>query len=240
MKTDRRLIIMVSLLVLALVACGGVVACGGQQTDGVTTSEAVDAQAVLDAASAAMAEIAGFHFLYEVNYPESAPTVEGVQSVEADVDDAGSLRGTAKLILSGILISADFVVLSDIHYIDYPIIGWVQKTPAESPLSDIDLAGFATEILARVADPSYQATEQRGGATTYHIRGMVEGTDLEQVAGTVSTTGPFVTDLWIGVDNGLVYEVNVAGPLTTEEPEGTWRSIVFSNLDVAVDIEAPQ
>jgi hypothetical protein len=50
----------------------------------------------------------------------------------------------------------------------------------------------------------------------------------------------FVTDLWIGVNDNLLYEVDIMGPMTKDEPTGTYRSIVLSKLDVAVDIVAPQ
>ena len=42
------------------------------------------------------------------------------------------------------------------------------------------------------------------------------------------------------MNDSLLYEVDIMGPMTKSEPDGTYRSIVLSNLDVAVDIKAPQ
>ncbi len=63
--------------------------------------------------------------------------------------------------------------------------------------------------------------------------------EVEAIAGAVDTTDTFPTDLWIGIEDSFVYEVDVHGPATPSEPEGIWRSIVLSNLDVYVDIQPP-
>jgi hypothetical protein len=62
---------------------------------------------------------------------------------------------------------------------------------------------------------------------------------VEAIAGAVDTTDTFPTDLWIGVEDSYVYEVDVHGPATPTEPEGIWRSIVLSDLNVYVDIQPP-
>jgi hypothetical protein len=63
---------------------------------------------------------------------------------------------------------------------------------------------------------------------------------VKAVAAMVDTTNPFPTDIWIGVDDNLVYEVDIIGAATPNEHKDTWRSIVLSNLDTDVDIEAPE
>ncbi len=50
---------------------------------------------------------------------------------------------------------------------------------------------------------------------------------------------PFPIDIWIGVADSYVYEVDIHGPATADEPKGTWRSIVLSKHDVYVEIKAP-
>ena len=72
------------------------------------------------------------------------------------------------------------------------------------------------------------------------MTGNVTKEDIESIVGTVSTADVFVADLWVGVDDDLLYEVDVDGPMTDAESAGTWRSIILSNLGVAVDIEPPQ
>jgi hypothetical protein len=219
--------------VLALAAAGGLTACGDEPVN-------VDSQVVLSEASANMKQLAGFHFVYSLHQPESADKAEGVQTVEGDVNSVGDVKAAVDLLVGGVLVKADFVALGDVHYIKYPILGWVQKAPKDSPLGKINLAAFSLQVLDRIASPSYEGTDKKGGKNTYHISGTVTAADLEQIAGSVSTADIFPADLWIGVDDSLLYEVDIAGPMTTKEADGTWRSIVLSSLGVAVEIKAPQ
>jgi hypothetical protein len=222
-----------SAVALALLAGAGLGGCGEAPAN-------VDPQAVLSEASVNMKQLAGFHFVYELHQPESADKAEGVQTVEGDVNAAGDVEATVELLLGGVLVNADFVALGNIHYIKYPILGWVQKAPKDSPLGQINLAAFSIQVLDRIASASYEGTDKKGGKKTYHISGMVAAADLEQIAGKVSTAELFAADLWVGIEDSLLYEVDTAGPMTAEEADGTWRGIVLSNLGVAVEIKAPQ
>jgi hypothetical protein len=116
----------------------------------------------------------------------------------------------------------------------------VPLKPEDSPLGDLNLATFSIHILDQIIGPTMVGAEKRQGERTYRITGQVTAQDVEAIAGTVSTADRFATDLWVGTDDSRLYEVNIAGPMTTKEPEGTWRSIILSNLDVAVEIKAPQ
>ena len=221
-------------IVLALLVGGGAAACEGEP-------ENVDPQAVLSDASANMKQLAGFHFLYELHQPESADRAEGVQSVEGDIDATGDMQATVQILGGGILLNVDFVALADTHYLRYPLSQqWQAVAPEDSPLGELNLAAFSIQILDRIVDPSYEGTDKKRGKKAYHISGMVVAADLEQIAGSVSTADLFATDLWVGIDDSLLYEVDISGPMTTKEADGTWRSIVLSNLNVAVDVKAPQ
>jgi hypothetical protein len=226
--------IIVDAVLLTLLVGGGLAACGEEPAN-------IDPQQVLSAASANMKEIAGFHFVYALHQPESATQAEGVQTVEGDINGSGEMKATVQILGGGVLFNVDFVALSDTHYLRYPLSpDWQAVKPEDSPLGKLNLAAFSIQILDRILSPSYEGTGKKGGVKTYHITGTVTAADVEQIAGSVSTADLFATDLWVGINDGLLYEVDISGPMTTKEAEGTWRSIVLSNLDVAVDIEAPQ
>jgi LppX_LprAFG lipoprotein len=224
--------------VAAFLALGGgiLVACGEEPQN-------VDPQVVLSATSAKMKQIAGFHFVYQVHVPESALSSVGggIVKVEGDINAAGNMKAEVELIGGGVLFNVDFVALEDVHYIKYPLTTeWQSMAPEESPIGDLNLSAFSIKILDRIAGATYEGTEKKGGTKCYHISGMVTGEDVEQIAGSVSKGDLFETDLYVGIDDGLLREVDIKGPMTTSEVEGTWRSIALSNLDVAVDVEAPQ
>jgi hypothetical protein len=221
-------------IVFATLCCAALVGCGQETTD-------ADPQQILDASSAKMKALAGFHFIYQLNQPESAKKAEGVQSVDADINDKGEMRATVEYLSSGSLINVDIVAMEDTHYVKFPLAaGWVQLKPSESPLENLNLAGLPVQILGEISAPTMVGIEKRAGQKTYHITGQVTKNDIENIAGNVSTADLFVTDLWIGISDSLLYEVDIMGPMTKNEPAGSYRSIILSNLDVAVDIVAPQ
>jgi hypothetical protein len=188
-----------------------------------------------------MKELAGFHFVYALNQPESAKKAEGVQQVDADINDKGEMIAKVQYLTGGSLINVDLVAMSDTHYVKFPLsTSWVPLKPSESPLENLNPAGLPVQILGEIMDPVLVGVEKREGHKTYHISGQVSKQAVESIAGSVSTADLFATDLWIGVDDNLLYEVNIMGPMTKDEPEGTYRSIILSNLDVPVDIVAPQ
>jgi hypothetical protein len=234
MRTTRTTCALLTVLALALLTGIGLVSCSEEPVN-------VDPQEVLATTSANMKELEGFHFRYELHQPESADRAEGVQSVDGDIDAAGSMQATVQLLAGGTLINVDFIALSDTHYLKYPISpNWVPLEPEESPLGDLNLAAFSIRILDQILGPTMVGAEKREGRRTFHITGQVTAQDVEAIAGSVSTADLFLTDLWVGIEDSRLYEVNISGPMTTKEPGGTWRSIILSDLDVVVEIKAPQ
>jgi hypothetical protein len=229
----KRLAAAGAILALA-VACFGLLGCGQQAVN-------VDPQQVLTAASAKMKQLAGFHFVYQLNQPQSAKKAEGVQKVEADINDKGEMQATIQYLASGALINVDLVAMADTHYVRFPLSPtWAKMKPSESPLENLNLGGLPVQILTQITSPIMVGIEKREGQKTYHITGQVSKTAIENIAGSVSTTDTFVTELWIGVTDNLLYEVDIMGPMTKDEPAGSYRTIVLSKQGTAVEIKAPQ
>jgi len=234
MNVSRKILVLLAALATLSATSLALGACGEEQVD-------ADPQEVLDTASAKMKQLAGFHFVYELHQPESAKRAEGVQKVEADFNAEGEMQATLQQLVSGSLLNVEVVALADTHYVLLPLgTDWLELSPADSPLTKLNLSEGPTQIMDNITSVSLVGIEKRQGMKTYHLTGNVTKEDIETIVGTVSTADVFVADLWIGVDDSLLYEVDVDGPMTDNEPEGTWRSITLSDLGVAVDIEPPQ
>jgi len=230
----------VAILVAALLASSLLVylpACAGDEAD-------IDPRAVLADAALKMKEIKGFHFVYEVHQPESAKPGAGLQiaRMTGDVNAEGNMRSTVDATYGGLPVSVGIVALGDTYYIQDPISQkWMSVAAADSPVGELSLSAGTIRILDRITDVSYEGQENKGGVKTYHIQGLVADEEVKAIAGLVDlgVTETFPTDVWIGVEDGLVYEVDIAGAATKSEDPKVWRSIVLSDLDTYVDIEAP-
>ncbi len=231
----RVILVVTVLLALALPTC--LLACGGDEAD-------VDPREVLASASARMKEIKGFHFVYEVHQPESAKPGGGLEiaRMTGDINAAGDMVSTVDATYAGLPVTVGIVALGDTYYIQDPISQkWLSVPAAESPVGKLSLGAGTIRILDRITGVSYEGRENKGGVKTYHIAGQTADEEVKAIAGLVDlgVTESFHTDIWIGVDDSLVYEVDIAGAATANEDPKVWRSIVLSNLDTHVDVEAP-
>ncbi len=209
-------------------------ACGKQATG--------DPDAILAQASTAMKEVAGFHFVYEVHKPSSAEPSKGldIARVTGDVNSEGSMQAVIDVTQGGIPLQLEFVVVGDTQYIKDPLSQkWTPIAIADSPVGDLNLGPGMIAILEQITDTSYEGQEKKQGAQTHHITGLVAAEDVESIVGAVNAAEPFPTDLWVGVEDSLVYEVELSGAATPSEDPDIRRTIVLSNLDEYVEIKAP-
>ena len=221
--------IMLSMLLLALAACDD--------------STPVDPQANLARASANMKSVEGFHFVFEAHYPGNDKPTQGfdVARIIGEVNNNGDMQARVDVTQRGIPLKVELVICGDMQYIQNPLSGkWQSVSIDESPVGDLRLNAGTILLLDNLSEVTYQGRKKKGGKQTYHITGTSSAEDVKAVAGAVATTDPFPIEVYIGVDDGYVYEIDIYGPALPRESEGMWRSIVLSELGTAFDIKAPQ
>ena len=193
----------------AVVAAAGLFAfgCGG-------SAPKVDPVTVLSRSAAAMKQIKGFHFVYEVHKPSSAKPGSGldIARITGNVDAQGHMDAMVDAVFGGVPVTVGFVSMGDTQYIQDPISHKWQSVAAAS----------------------------KGGVNAHHITGKVAPEYVKAIAGSVDTTNLFPTEIWIGVNDSYVYEVDIFGAATPNETDKYWRSITLSDLNKTFDIKAPQ
>jgi hypothetical protein len=221
------------LLTLSIVAWG----CGGGGG-----SKAVDPKTVLQESSAAMKKIEGFHFVYKVDRPGGIPSKgTSVNGIAGDVNREGSMTATIDLSLNGVFLQIGFIAIGDTQYVQDPLSKkWQSVSVQDSPVGKLNLNAGTIQILDRITSPTYVGMENVAGASTYHIKGMVTAQELAAIAGAVTSTGTFPTDLWIGTNDKYVYQVQIVGAAQPDEDPAIRRTITLSNLNKPVTVKAPQ
>ena len=236
MKGLLRPVVAAAAALVLIPVLAGLVACGG-------ASGNVAPHTVLAQASTSMKKIQGFHFVYEVHKPASAKPGTGLEigRISGDVNSQGSMQATIDVTNGGIPLQLKFVAVGDTHYIQDPLSQkWQSIAAKDSPVGSLSLSAGTIQILDRITDTAYEGEESKGGVKTYRISGKVAADEVAAIAGAVDTTDTFPTDIWVGVGDSLIYEVDIAGAATPNEDPQIWRSIILSNLDTFVDIKAPQ
>jgi hypothetical protein len=228
----------VALLVIVFAAAVLFPGCGG-------SNSSVDPRKVLSDSSAKMQTIKGFHFVYEVHKPQSAEPGSGLEigRMTGDVNAAGDMKSVVDATYGGLPVTVGIVAIGDTYYIQDPLSQkWSSVAAADSPVGKLSLNAGTIRILDQITDTTYEGVESKGGVKTHHIKGRVADDEVKAIAGLVDlgVTETFPTDIWIGVDDSLVYEVDIAGAATADETKDFWRSIILSDLDRSVTVEAPQ
>jgi hypothetical protein len=234
----RAQIAAIALLVSLVASLPMLAACGG-------TNSSVDPKTVLADSSAKMKAIKGFHFVYEVHKPQSAQPGSGLEigRMTGDVNQAGDMTSSVDATYGGLPVTVGIVALGDTYYIQDPISQkWTSVPAADSPVGKLSLNAGTIRILDQITNVSFVGEESKGGVKTYHIKGNVADTEVKAIAGLVDlgVTPTFPTDIWIGVSDSLVYEVDIYGAATKDETKDYWRSIVLSNLGQSTTVEAPK
>ena len=124
---------------------------------------------------------------------------------------------------SGLPVTVGIVALGDTYYIQDPISQqWKSVAAADSPVGKLSLNAGTIRILDEITNTTFEGEESKGGVKTYHIKGQVADTEVKAIAGLVDlgVTPTFPTDLYIGVNDGLVYEVDIYGAATAGGDQG--------------------
>lgn len=215
---------------LLLASCGG----GGGSVEG------VDADAVLEAAAQRMDAVEAFHFVLT---QENGTTgiMLGLELVSAEGDIAGTDRAQleVKAKLGTTNLAVKMIVLPDASYITNPLTGrWQEEEVSISAFFNPDTG--VTALMRAVTEAQATRREQMGDVDTYRIEAMVDSGDLDLFAADAAPGRALKARAWIGVEDSLVYRVEIEGGVTPEEPDNVVRRLDLSRFDQPVEITAPR
>ena len=219
-------------LALLLAACGD----DDDTVDAAPTPEAAD----LDAAAAArMEQVGSFHFELE-HENGSTRIVRGIEMQRASGDIVGvdRLRLTVEGSAGPIDFELGIVILPDQSWIQNPITQrWEREDISVEEL--FDPASGVVALMRSIGAPVIEGRERIAGVQTYRVRTEVESGALTIFPG--AAPGRLVPAIaWIGVDDPLVYRLEVRGPLSAGEDEGIARRLDLSEFDANFDIAPPR
>lgn len=235
MKRLRAAVLLAALLALAAVpgvACGG----GDEPAD----VEAVDAGELLAAAADRAERLHSFHFVLD-HEGGGTEIVLGLVMTRAEGDVAGGDRIRVS-VDAGFLaanVRAEIVVIGDEAWIKVP--PFINRWRAESiSLAEVfDPASGVTALMRAVEGARVSGTESVGGTQTYVVEATVASGDLT-LFGEPQPGRTLSARVWIGVDDPLVYRLEVVGAVTAAEEPDLRRRLTLSRFDAEIEIEPPE
>ena len=113
---------------------------------------------------------------------------------------------------------------------------WQLLPPGSSNLESLDQFA-AAEVFRRASDLTYVGRGRIGGVEAWQVRGTLTPEALVPLLGTKVGERPIVSDIWIGVEDGLPREILLTIPSDTGEP--LLVKITLSEFDQPVTIDPP-
>lgn len=232
-----RLAIVLAPIVLLASACGG---------DSDFDAPSVDAGTLLLAAAERMDSVERFHFEleHENGFTE---IVRGLQMERASGDVAGSdrLRAEVRARFGPLNVETGIVILPDQSWLQNPITGaWERESISiESIFNPSEgVTALMRSIAERAAERGAAVTGSAriDGVETYRVEAEVDSGDLTLFAADAPAGLTLRAVVWIGVDDPLVYRVELHGAATRDEPADLVRRLTLSDFDGDIVIEPPR
>ena len=170
---------------------------------------------ILAASVVAMSEAESFHFKLEadINAAFSGISMDIPFTFVGDYEAPDRIQGAAELSLGFFTIESQIVTIGNTTYATDPETGeWIiTPSPDILLLNPMDIVGSAGPDPAGFADLKLVGVEELEGVPVYHLTGSApadafEGTEVEATA-----------DLWVGVEDSLIWRIVIEGELTFED-----------------------
>ncbi|MDA0815380.1 MAG: LppX_LprAFG lipoprotein [Chloroflexi bacterium] len=226
------------LLGVAIVAAFAAASCRDDATFDVGD---VDARDVLDRSAEQMEALTSFAF--EVEHENGATEiVGGIQMVSA----TGAVQGTERMRLAiearfaNTNIQTAIVILPGEGYLQNPITGRWQREDNLDVSEFFDPARGVTGLMRNVTSVEVVGGEAIAGVDAYVLEARLDSGNLDVFVGNATGGREVRARVWIGVDDLLVRQIEVDGPLAPNDDEEIVRRLILSDFNADVAIVAPR
>ncbi len=204
----------------------------------VPTPTPVDPAAVVHESADRMEGIQRFHFTLD-HENGASEIVRGIMMVyaEGDFDGAERMRAEIEGALGTVKFETAVIVLPEGSWLKNPFDrSWEAE---EISIEEFfDPQNGVAALMRQVTEPTLVGREEFGGVETYRIDVLADSGDLA-IFPTAEPGFEVRATLWIGVDDLLLYRVDVLGAISEDEESDILRRLELSRFGEDVDIAPP-
>ena len=228
--------LLTAVAILAVSAAG----CGGDDGTPSPTPTPIDPAALLERAAIRMEGVAAFRF--ELDHANgTSEIVLGIQMEHAEGAVAGPdrLEVEVKGKFLSLNVEVGVVILPDESFLRSPITGnWERENVNIDAF--FDPADGVTALMRTIEGAVVAGTERIDGIEVVRLRASIDTGELT-LFGEDTLAGETVdAEVWIGLDDPLVYRLELEGPVLFSDNEDIRRRLDLSDFDGDIVIEAPR
>jgi hypothetical protein len=220
---------------LAFAACGG--GGGGSPTGGPLPPAA----SVLPAAVQTFDSLQTFHFSL-THENGTSPIPNGLQLISADGDVVvpDRMHATIEAKVGNQTVKVEIIGVGDQGWMTNPFNRQWQPLPSGTTIKDIfDPTQGVKAIIGSLQNAQVVGQEKVGSAQTWHVKGSIQS-DVLTTAVPISRPGLTVgIEAWIDVDDSLIRQVYLEGPIAPGEADNIVRKLALSDFGEQITITPP-
>ena len=234
-----RMPLVVALLISAAIALG----CGSDATR--PPDQAFDAKGALREAVTGLLELESAAFTLE-HISGSTALIPGFLEMYkvsgvVEIPDRFELTVEAETIQPRSFVKINVVTIDDRAYMTDIISGkWLQVEPRALPFTFANFAQTLADIIEAVVDPAVVGAERLGDSETNHIRGQIMSEDLGQLVPRAAEGFEVNLDMWLEQSTNLLQRVLISGRVVATDEPGTVRLLTLDDINLPVEISAPE
>jgi lipoprotein LprG len=221
------------------------VGCGGQSGPALTPTPTLTPREISAGVGQAMLASDSIHFAINLSGAPVATDAAGLftlVSLEGDLRRPDGVLAILNLASGSAIVQVRTVSLDGRQYATNPLTrDWMCMDPG----TNLDPAALfapesGVEYLLETAfnDVTLVGTESIDGREHYHLRGTMDGNDLQTLAQGLIGSGPVAVELWADLATLRATRLVLVDTTGASADPSTW-TIEFSDYDKAVDIRAP-
>jgi hypothetical protein len=205
-------------------------------------SPSLSAKEVISKSYDGMQAVNSFHFALD-QVGGGTPITMGIEMTKASGDAVkpDKIQTTISATAMGTLIEVKMVTVGGTTMMTNPLSGkWEILSDQFKVLAVFDPGSGIAAITKGIANPIPLQDEKMGDTLCYHLEGSVLSETLGPITASTTKGAIINTEVWIGKEDFLVYQIKLTGKVTDTEKEGIIRTLTFSNFNQNINIALPQ
>jgi hypothetical protein len=213
------------------------------------TTQQLTAQEILDKSVTEMRGLAGFRFdLVRSGASAFLDPGHTVSFREADgiFVSPDKVQATVKVILPGLAAEVSIIGIGDQEWETNVFTGAWELVPPEYAFQPAVLfdpqGGIQQALQENLTDlelVGIEELEEAPGLGLYHLRGKMDGAQVQSITLGLIDPQPLSVDLWISPNSFDLYSVVIVDPADEGETEGTTWQMHFWDFDKVIEINPP-
>lgn len=162
------------------------------------------------------------------------------REIAGDIVRPDRIKGTATSTFGNLTVQIGFAVIGNQEYVTNPISKQWQAVPGQVTAPNLlDPKNGAAVLLKHMTGLQKLADGAVNGTDCYHLSATLDGSLIASLIGAKGSQNSLAGEIWFAKSDFLIRQLNLAGPITADEPPKISRVLTLSQYNESITIDPP-